>query len=104
MLKDRGVCFDPILLKIFIGLVGLYPIGSLAMLDTNEMAIVYKANSDPKFIDRPLVILVSRDQKGEVKKEFADLTDVDAQGRFKRNIVKTLDPNKYHIDIAKYFI
>jgi len=50
------------------------------------------------------VILVSRDQKGEVKKEFADLMDADEQGRFRRSIVKTLDPNKYHIDIAKYFI
>ena len=104
MLKDRGVCFDPILLKIFIGLVGLYPIGSLVMLDTHEMGIIYKANSDPKFMDRPLVILVSRDQKGEVKKEFADLMDADEQGRFKRSVAKTLDPNKYHIDIAKYFI
>jgi putative nucleotidyltransferase with HDIG domain len=104
MLKDRGVCFDSILLKIFIGLVGLHPIGSLVMLDTNEMGIIYKANPDPKFMDRPLVILVSRDQKGDVKKEFADLMDVDGQGRFKRSIVKTLDPNKYHIDIAKYFI
>jgi HD-GYP domain-containing protein (c-di-GMP phosphodiesterase class II) len=104
MLKDRGVCFDPILLKIFIGLVGLHPIGSLVMLDTKEMGIIYKANPDAKFMDRPLVILVSRDQKGDVKKEFADLMDVDAQGRFKRSVVKTLDPNKYHIDIAKYFI
>ena len=104
MLKDRGVCFDPILLKIFIGLVGLHPIGSLVMLDTNEMGIIYKANPDPKFMDRPIVILVSRDQKGEVKKEFADLMDVNGQGRFKRSVVKTLDPNKYHIDIAKYFI
>jgi HD-GYP domain-containing protein (c-di-GMP phosphodiesterase class II) len=104
MLKDRGFCFDPVLLKIFIGLVGLHPIGSLVMLDTKEMGIIYKANSDPKFMDRPIVILVSRDQKGDVKKEFADLMDVDGQGRFKRSVVKTLDPNKYHIDIAKYFI
>jgi len=104
MLKDRGVCFDSVLLKIFIGLVGLHPIGSLVMLDTKEMGIIYKANPDPKFMDRPLVILVSRDQKGEVKKEFADLMDADEQGRFRRSIVKTLDPNKYHIDIAKYFI
>jgi putative nucleotidyltransferase with HDIG domain len=104
MLKDRGVCFDPVLLKIFIGLVGLHPIGSLVMLDTHEMGIIYKANPDPKFMDRPLVILVSRDQKGEVQKEFADLMDADEQGRFKRSVAKTLDPNKYHIDIAKYFI
>jgi putative nucleotidyltransferase with HDIG domain len=104
MLRDQGTQFDPILLKIFIGLVGIFPIGSLVMLDTQETGIVYKANPDPKLIDRPQVILISRDQKGEVKKTMVDLSETNGEGKFKRNITKTLDPNKYHIDIAKYFI
>ncbi len=45
MLKDQGIDFDPILLKIFIGLVGIYPIGSLLLLDTREVGIVFKAQS-----------------------------------------------------------
>ena len=64
MLKERNVHFDPILLKIFIGLVGIYPIGSLVLLNTRELGIVYKPNPDPKWMDRPSVILVSRDEKG----------------------------------------
>jgi HD-GYP domain-containing protein (c-di-GMP phosphodiesterase class II) len=104
MLRDKGTQFDPILLKVFIGLVGMIPIGSLVMLDTNELGIVYKANPDPKFLDRPQVILISRDQKGEVTKTMVDLSETNGNGNFKRNIAKTLDPNKYHIDIAKYFI
>jgi HD-GYP domain-containing protein (c-di-GMP phosphodiesterase class II) len=104
MLRDKGTQFDPILLKIFIGLVGMFPIGSLVMLDTQELGIVYKANPDPKLMDRPQVILISRDQKGEVKKTLVDLSETNGEGKYKRNITKTLDPNKYHIDIAKYFI
>ena len=104
MLRDQGTQFDPILLKIFIGLVGIFPIGSLVMLDTQEMGIVYKANPDPKLIDRPQVILISREQKGEVKKTLVDLSETNGDGKYKRNITKTLDPNKYHVDIAKYFI
>jgi putative nucleotidyltransferase with HDIG domain len=104
MLRDKGTQFDPILLKIFIGLVGMFPIGSLVMLDTQELGIVYKANPDPKLMDRPQVILISRDGKGEVKKTLVDLSETNGGGKFKRNILKTLDPNKYHIDIAKYFI
>ena len=104
MLRDQGTQFDPILLKIFIGLVGIFPIGSLVMLDTQELGIVYKANPDPKLIDRPQVILISREQKGEVKKTLVDLSETNGDGKYKRNITKTLDPNKYHIDIAKYFI
>jgi len=104
MMREREAHFDPILLKIFIGVVGIFPIGSLVLLNTREMGIVYKANPDPKCLDRPQVIIVERDGKREAKKELVDLTETNGGGQFKRNIVKTLDPNKYHIDIAKYFL
>jgi HD-GYP domain-containing protein (c-di-GMP phosphodiesterase class II) len=104
MLKDRETTFDPILLKIFIGLVGIFPVGSLVLLDTKEMAITYKANPEPEFLDRPQVIVISRDGKGDVKKSFADLSEPGSAGAYKRSIVRALDPNKYHIDIVKYFI
>jgi hypothetical protein len=68
------------------------------------MGIVYKANPDPKWLDRPQVIIVARDGKRDVKKEMVDLTQKDGGDQFKRTIVKTLDPNKFHIDIAKYFL
>lgn len=55
-------------------------------------------------MDRPQVILVARDAKGYVKKEVVDLTETDGNSRFRRSIVKTLDPNKYHIDIVNYFL
>jgi putative nucleotidyltransferase with HDIG domain len=104
MLKEREVHFDPLLLKIFIGLVGVYPIGSLVLLDTREVGIVCKPSPDPKWMDRPQVLLVARDAKGYVKKGVIDLTERNENSRFKRSIVKTLDPNKFHIDIAKYFL
>jgi len=104
MLKERTIHFDPILLKIFIGLVGIYPIGSLVLLNTREMGIVYKPSHDPKWLDHPIVILVDRDREGEVRKEVVDLTETDGEGRYKRSIVKTLDPFQYHIDIARYFL
>lgn len=102
MLRDRGTHFDPILLKIFIGLVGTYPIGSLVLLNTHEFGIVYEPH--PKRVDRPQVILVARDKKGYPKKELVDLTETDGEGRFRWSIIKTLDPLKYHIDIGKYFL
>jgi HD-GYP domain-containing protein (c-di-GMP phosphodiesterase class II) len=104
LLRERTVHFDSILLKIFIGLVGIYPIGSLVLLNTREMGIVYKSDHDPKWLDRPTVILVARGGKGDVKKEVVDLKETDGGGRYKRSIVKTLDPHQYHIDIAKYFL
>ena len=104
MLREKTVHFDPLLLKIFIGLVGIYPLGSLVLLNTHEIGIVYKSNHDPKWLDRPIVLLVDRDAQGEATKELIDLTDTDRAGNYKWGIVKTLDPYKYHIDIAKYFL
>ncbi len=104
MLRERTVHFDPVLLKLFIGLVGIYPIGSLVLLDTHELGLVYKPSHDPRWLDRPTVILVARDGKGDIKKEVVNLGETAGGGRYKRNIVKTLDPQQYHIDIAKYFL
>jgi len=67
------------------------------------LGIVYRPSLNPKWMDRPQVLLVSRDERGEAKKEMVDLTETDGRGQFKRNIIKTLDPFKYHIDITKYF-
>jgi hypothetical protein len=50
------------------------------------------------------VVLVERDKRGKGMKELADLTERNGGNGFKRSIVKVLDPNKYHIDIAKYFL
>jgi putative nucleotidyltransferase with HDIG domain len=104
LLRERTVHYDPVLLKIFIGLVGIYPIGSLVLLNTRELGIVYKPSHDPRWLDRPTVILVARSEKGDVKKEVVDLTETDGAGRYKRSIVKTLDPFQYHIDITKHFL
>jgi len=103
MLKERGIHFDATFLKIFIGLVGTYPIGSLVLLNTHELGIVYKPNPNPNWIDRPKVLLVFRDERGDAQKEIVDLTETDGRGKFKRTVIKTLDPFKYHIDITKYF-
>jgi hypothetical protein len=45
---------------------------------------------------------VERDDKGGASKKWIDLSETDEKGQFKYNIVKPLDPYKYHIDLAKY--
>jgi len=104
MLKKGVVHFDPILLKGFVGLVGIYPVGSLVFLDTREKGIVFKANPDPKWMDRPTVILISQNGHGDIKQETVDLTEMDGEGHFKRSVVRTLEPNQYDITITKYFL
>ncbi len=102
MVKEKGTQFDAVLLKILIGLLGIYPVGSLVLLNNQEMAVVHKSN--PRFPDRPEVLLLAHDQPRFPKKELVDLTETDESGAYKRSIIKALDPIKFHIDIGKYFI
>lgn len=104
IIVDRGgTQLDPSLLKIFINMIGIYPLGSLVMLNTKELGIVFDSNSNPEFSDRPrLFILVSRG--GKKTKKIVDLVEKDREGNFKRNIVRTLDPNQYKLNLAEYLL
>lgn len=103
MLDRSGTQLDPHLLDVFINVVGIYPIGSLVMLDTNELGMVFENNPDPDFINRPRVLLIV-DTKGEKINMTVDLMEKDQDGNFTRNIIKTLDPNQYGINLAEYLL
>ncbi|MGH7720841.1 MAG: HD-GYP domain-containing protein, partial [Gemmatimonadaceae bacterium] len=53
----RGV--DQVVVKAFMGLVGHYPVGTLVVLDTFELAVVHSANPAPSAISRPVVRIIS---------------------------------------------
>jgi putative nucleotidyltransferase with HDIG domain len=97
--------FDPVLLKVFIGIIGIYPIGSLVLLDTNEMGVVYETNPDPEYINRPKVILISQSEGKRKIGPAVDLAEMDGKERtYKRNIVRALDPKKHHVNIVEHFL
>ena len=105
MLGGAGTDFDPILLKVFINMLGVYPIGSLLELDTRELALVM--DTGKKFDGtRPMVVLLADDgQGGYTKVGVADLAERDAQsGAFQRNIVKSLHPSTRGIQPAEFLL
>lgn len=103
MLERSGSYMDPLLLKIFVNMIGVYPSGTLVMLDTKELGLVFESN--PLYVDRPRVILVTDPQGNRVTGGTVDLAEIDkATGKFRRSIVKTLDPNQYNINLAEYFL
>ena len=103
MVERSGTQLDPYFLKIFINMIGVYPIGTLVMLDTNELGLVFESSTNPDFIDRPRVIVLV-DSTGKNVKYTVDMMEKDDKGNFKRNIVKTLDPNQYKINLAEYLL
>jgi HD-GYP domain-containing protein (c-di-GMP phosphodiesterase class II) len=98
----RGM--DPVVVKAFINLLGVYPVGTLVVLDSFELAIVHQANPIAELISRPIVRVVS-DARGNViyPGELVDLAVRDASGeRFARTIIKTENPDRYGIRISDY--
>ncbi|MGB7061259.1 MAG: HD-GYP domain-containing protein [Candidatus Zixiibacteriota bacterium] len=101
MLQKQGRSFDPVLLKVFINMLGIYPVGSVVILDTGEIGVVMEAK--PEELSRPQVAIIA-DRFGKRKKvETVDLTKMDEKtGEYKRTILRTIDPHRYKLDVARY--
>ena len=99
----RGM--DQIVVKAFINLLGIYPVGTLVVLDTFELAVVFAANPRAEALSRPIVRIVS-DEQGNMlyPAPVIDLAEPDATGEYPRTIIKTADPERYGINVGDYFV
>jgi HD-GYP domain-containing protein (c-di-GMP phosphodiesterase class II) len=98
--------YNPVLVKALINVTGVYPVGTLAILDTYELAVVTARNPDPRRLHQPIVKIIS-DISGVMIAEpiVTDLSELDpATGKPRRAVVKTTDPDHYGIRIADYFL
>ncbi|MBI4521135.1 MAG: HD domain-containing protein, partial [Gemmatimonadetes bacterium] len=70
--------FDRILVKAFMNVTGVYPVGTLVILDSHELAVVVAPNPDPERLHQPLVKIIS-DFMGTPLPEpiAADLSELD---------------------------
>ena len=99
----RGL--DSVVVKAFITLLGIYPSGTLVVLDTFELAVVLAANPDPEMLSRPRVVIVS-DGRGNLLQPplETDLAATGSDAQFTRTIIKTADPERYGIRVSDYII
>jgi HD-GYP domain-containing protein (c-di-GMP phosphodiesterase class II) len=97
--------YEPVLVKAFINLLGIYPVGTLVILDTYELAIVKAANPNLEFVHRPIVRVIS-DPAGTIQFPGvdSDLAARDADGNFIRSIIKVSNPDKYGVRVSDYFV
>jgi HD-GYP domain-containing protein (c-di-GMP phosphodiesterase class II) len=102
MMERSSSQLDPLLFKFFTNMIGVYPIGTLVMLDSRELGLVYESN--PTSINRPRVMLITNNKGVSIKGKVVDLTEKRESGDFTRTITQTLDPNKYKINLAEYLL
>jgi HD-GYP domain-containing protein (c-di-GMP phosphodiesterase class II) len=96
--------FDPLLAKAFVNVTGIFPVGTVAVLDTFELAVVTARNTDR--LHQPRVRIIA-DSFGMRLAEpvDVDLAETDpASGQPKRTIVKTVNPEKYGVRVSEYFV
>lgn len=105
MLQQSGKEFHPLLLKEFIRMMGVYPVGTLVALDTGELGIVVKNHSEVAQMLRPCVKLITDRAGNKQDGEIVDLNELDPETKtYKRTILKSLDPEKYRVRVADYLL
>jgi HD-GYP domain-containing protein (c-di-GMP phosphodiesterase class II) len=105
MLEQSGTEFNPVILKAFVNLMGVYPIGTMVALTTGELGIVADVNPEAKFMLRPKVKLIAQASGDLVDGDVVDLSERDLRtGKFPRTIVKVLNPAAYGVEVSDYFL
>src|SRR5206468_7578138 len=66
--------YDPIVVKAFINLIGIYPVGTCVILDTLEVALVHNANPDVAHVHRPVVRIVTTPDRSEERRVGKECT------------------------------
>lgn len=101
---NRG--YDQLVVKVLVNATGVFPVGTLVILDSFELAVVSGVNSNAELLHLPKVKVIS-DAMGVPLAEphILDLSVTDPEtGRPPRSIVKTTEPQKYGIRVADYLI
>ncbi|MDR2861451.1 MAG: HD domain-containing protein [Syntrophobacterales bacterium] len=105
MMRDAGTKLDVLLLKVFINMVGIYPIGTVLVLDRNEMGMVLRTAENSES-GRPIICLLQKNQDGKFEKgETVDLSKRNPQTKeFYRDIIASFHPSEYNIQPADFLL
>jgi putative nucleotidyltransferase with HDIG domain len=104
MLTESKWGMDRLVVKALIQTLGIYPVGTLVVLDTYELAVVKEANPIAEHLSRPLVVVIA-DADGNLLPTplEVDLSERGPDGdSFTRSIISMADPERAHVRTADY--
>lgn len=101
MSQQDSAAFNRSLPRRFINLIGLFPVGTLVRLKTDELAVVTHEHPADPF--GPQVKIV-RDGKGDAVEEpfLVNTWEIDSRGEHPRAVVEALDPEKEQVDPLQF--
>ncbi|HEY7282659.1 MAG TPA: HD domain-containing phosphohydrolase, partial [Actinomycetota bacterium] len=92
-----GRGFDPVVVRTFVRMLGIFPVGSLVELDTGEVGMVIR-NHD-RLLARPMVRIVLDATGTPAEPVEVDLSDRTSQGSYARSVRRSMDPNELGVDM-----
>lgn len=104
MMSGSGTHFDPILLKVFAEMMGVYPTGTLLKLVDGQFGIVIKRSRRDRA--RPIVQILEPNSGNEFRKgPILDLSKRNRQtGQFQHTIAESLHPSALGIQAAEFIL
>jgi HD-GYP domain-containing protein (c-di-GMP phosphodiesterase class II) len=101
MLSRSGKSYDPVLLKLFVTSVGIYPVGTVLLLNTREMAMVVQNKPTAATLNTPLIKLIASAAGEEIDGEVVDTAELSSSGR---TIVGIIDATARGMDPAGFLV
>jgi HD-GYP domain-containing protein (c-di-GMP phosphodiesterase class II) len=99
LINKRGKSFNPVLVKAFVNMIGIFPIGTLVKLSTGAIGLVVHQTRD---LMRPRVLLLNKFD-GSEKENGVEVNLLETErGRYKYSIVGTINPFLARINVKKY--
>lgn len=97
LLEWSGAHLDRGLVEHFIRTVGIFPVGSLVLLESGRLGVVIEANEDDQRLPTIRVMYHTK-FRNFIKTQVIDLSKSSAQDR----ILKSVDPESYKISIKDF--
>ncbi|HEY4706062.1 MAG TPA: HD-GYP domain-containing protein, partial [Thermodesulfobacteriota bacterium] len=92
-----GRHFNPDIMKAFVNMMGMYPVGTMVRFSTNEIGVVKKINMEAP--ERPVVKIIY----GEDGHELDTFIEVDLLTDGGREIITNVNPATTATDLAAFF-
>ena len=104
MMSQAGAKFDPVLMRLFANMIGVYPVGTAVRLSSGRLAVVVSVSEDPRQCHRPRVLPITDESGIEHEYPELDLSAKDHTGAYPDEVVSTVDAEALNLDISRYFI
>jgi len=105
MLEKAGSLFHPILTKVFINMLGLYPIGTVLVFDREELGLVCHPPDETIHPEGLWAVLLVKEGKSWRKGEYLYLGEKDSGGQgLKRKVLRTMHPADLGIQPALFLL